>query len=228
MQGSNGVAIPAGATAVIEVTALKRSENANDNIEMEFAVKSIAFNGKTYAVNSTVTSAQVDKVRNGDASNDAKKVATGAVIGAIAGQIFGHHTKSTVIGAAVGLISNSVYEKTLTERVFLYYELLAGGLRLAARSGFLVRIRAAGRGPTAASSRQAVCSSLGLVISRDLSAVINPHTGADKTQHDGRGDPDFRADEPTGITADRRTDESKQFPHIKLTTSQRRRHQPYI
>jgi YmgG-like glycine-zipper protein len=108
VQGSNGVAIPAGATAVIELTSLKRSENANDNIEMEFVVRSIAFNGKTYPVNSTVTSAQVEKVRNGDASNDAKKVATGAVIGAIAGQIFGHRTKSTVIGAATGAAAGAV------------------------------------------------------------------------------------------------------------------------
>jgi hypothetical protein len=108
VQGSNGVAIPAGATAVIEVTSLKRSENANDNITMEFVVRSIAFNGTTYPVSSTVTSAQVDKVRNGDASNDARKVATGAVIGAIAGQIFGHHTKSTVIGAATGAAAGAV------------------------------------------------------------------------------------------------------------------------
>src|ERR1700687_1684515 len=108
VQGSNGVAIPAGATAVIEVTALKRSENANDNIAMEFVVRSIAFNGTTYPVSSTGTSAQVDKVRNGDASNDARKVATGAVIGAIAGQIFGHHTKSTVIGAATGAAAGAV------------------------------------------------------------------------------------------------------------------------
>ena len=108
VQGSNGVAIPAGATAVIEVTSLKRSENANDNITMEFVVRSIAFNGTTYPVTSTVTSAQVDKVRNGDASNDAKKVATGAIIGAIAGQIFGHHTKSTVIGAATGAAAGAV------------------------------------------------------------------------------------------------------------------------
>ena len=108
VQGSNGVAIPAGATAVIELTGLKRSENANDNIQMEFVVKSIAFNGKTYAVNSTVTSAQVEKVRNGDASNDGKKVATGAIIGAIAGQIFGHKTKSTVIGAATGAAAGAV------------------------------------------------------------------------------------------------------------------------
>ena len=108
VQGSNGVAIPAGATAVIELTSLKRSENANDNIEMEFVVKSIAFNGTTYPVNSSVTSAQVEKVRNGDASNDGKKVATGAVVGAIIGQIFGHKTKSTVIGAATGAAAGAV------------------------------------------------------------------------------------------------------------------------
>lgn len=108
VQGSNGVSIPAGATAVIELTSLKRSENANDNVEMEFVVRSIAFNGKTYPVNSSVTSAQVDKVRNGDASSDGRKVATGAIIGAIAGQIFGHHTKSTVIGAATGAAAGAV------------------------------------------------------------------------------------------------------------------------
>jgi hypothetical protein len=108
VQGSNGVAIPAGATATIELTSLKRSENANDNIAMEFRVVSIAFNGKSYPVNSDVTAAQVEKVRNGDASNDARKVATGAVIGAIAGQIFGHKTKSTVIGAATGAAAGAV------------------------------------------------------------------------------------------------------------------------
>jgi YMGG-like Gly-zipper len=108
VEGSNGVAIPAGATAVIELTSLKRSENANDNIEMEFVVRSITFNGTTYPVNAAVTSAQVDKVRNGDASNDGKKVATGAIIGAIAGQIFGHKTKSTVIGAATGAAAGAV------------------------------------------------------------------------------------------------------------------------
>jgi hypothetical protein len=108
VQGSNGVSIPAGATAVIEITALKRSENANDNIVMEFAVRSIAFNGKSYPITSTVTSAQVEKVRNGDASSDGKKVATGAIIGAIAGQIFGHKTKSTVIGAATGAAAGAV------------------------------------------------------------------------------------------------------------------------
>jgi hypothetical protein len=108
VQGSNGVSIPAGATAVIELTSLKRSENANDNITMEFVVRSIAFNGTTYPVNADVTAAQVEKVRNGEASNDGRKVATGAVIGAIAGQILGRKTKSTVIGAATGAAAGAV------------------------------------------------------------------------------------------------------------------------
>ncbi len=108
VQGSNGASIPAGATAVIEVTSVKRSNNANDNIVFEFVVRSIAFNGKTYPVSSTVTYAQVDKVRDASTSDDVKKVATGAVIGAIAGQIFGKKTKSTVIGAATGAAAGAV------------------------------------------------------------------------------------------------------------------------
>ncbi|HEU4748225.1 MAG TPA: hypothetical protein VFS56_06960 [Gemmatimonadaceae bacterium] len=108
VHGSNGVSIPAGATAVIEITSAKRSNNANDGIELEFAVRSIAFNGKTYPVTSTITYAQVDKVRDGNTSDDARKVATGAVIGAIAGQILGKRTKSTVIGAATGAAAGAV------------------------------------------------------------------------------------------------------------------------
>ena len=44
--GSNGATIPAGATVNMTVTALKRSENANDKIVMEFAVNSVSFEGR--------------------------------------------------------------------------------------------------------------------------------------------------------------------------------------
>ena len=98
--GSNGVVIPAGATAVLEVTKLKRSENTNDNIEMGFAVRTISFGGNTYNVDADVTSAAVDRVRSSTKSNDAKKVVGGAVIGAVIGQVIGKDTKGTVIGAA--------------------------------------------------------------------------------------------------------------------------------
>ncbi len=114
IQGSNGVTIPAGATVVLEITAVKRSTGPNDNIEIEMVPRSIGINGKAYPMNSTVTYAQVDKVRDATRGDDARKVATGAAIGAIAGQIFGHHTKSTVIGAAAGAAAGAIAASVTT------------------------------------------------------------------------------------------------------------------
>ena len=100
--GSNGATIPAGATVSLEVTQLKRSENANDKIVMEFAVRSVSFGGRTYQVNGSVANADVERVRNQPRDKDVQKVVGGAVLGAIAGQIMGKNTKSTVVGAAAG------------------------------------------------------------------------------------------------------------------------------
>jgi len=100
VQGSNGAVIPAGSSAVVEITSLKRSERANDNIEIGLRVESIMFNGKTYPVTSEVSYAQIERVRGeSNAGSDAVK---GAAIGAVLGQILGHRTKSTIIGAAGG------------------------------------------------------------------------------------------------------------------------------
>lgn len=99
---SNGATIPAGATATVAVTQLKRSENANDNVVMGFDVKSITYGGKTYPIDATTSYAKVDKVRNQPKGKDAQKVATGAAVGAILGQVIGKNTKGTVIGGAVG------------------------------------------------------------------------------------------------------------------------------
>jgi hypothetical protein len=102
VSGSNGAVIPAGATANVEVTELKRSENANDNVVMGFRVVSVSFGGHTYPVSATTSYAQVSKVKNQPKGKDVQKVVGGAAIGAIAGQILGRSTKATVIGGAVG------------------------------------------------------------------------------------------------------------------------------
>ena len=94
--------IPAGAVASVEVTELKRSENANDNVVMGFRVISVTYGGHTYPVSANTTYAQVNKVKNQPKSKDVQKVVGGAAIGAIAGQILGKSTKATVIGAAAG------------------------------------------------------------------------------------------------------------------------------
>lgn len=100
--GSNGAVIPAGATATVEVTELKRSENVNDNVVMGFRVVSVNFGGHTYPISATTSYADVSKVKNQPKSKDVQKVIGGAAIGAIAGQILGKSTKATVIGGAVG------------------------------------------------------------------------------------------------------------------------------
>ncbi len=100
--GSNGATIPAGATATIEITELKRSENANDNVVMGFRVVSVSFGGKTYPVAATTNYARVEKVRNQPKDKDVQKVVGGAAVGAIIGQVLGKSTKGTVIGAAAG------------------------------------------------------------------------------------------------------------------------------
>lgn len=100
--GSNGATIPAGANATIEITELKRSENANDNVVMGFRVVSVSFGGKTYPVDATTQYARVEKVRNQPKDKDVQKVIGGAAVGAIIGQVLGKSTKGTVIGAAAG------------------------------------------------------------------------------------------------------------------------------
>jgi len=100
--GENGAVIPAGATVNLTVTQLKRSENANDKIVMEFAVNSVTFGGKNYPIEATVQSATVERIKDQPKSKDVQKVAIGAAAGAIAGRIFGKSTKATVIGGAAG------------------------------------------------------------------------------------------------------------------------------
>jgi hypothetical protein len=102
VSGSNGAVIPAGATVNLTVTRLKRSENSNDPIVMEFAVNSVTFNGKTYPIDAVVASATVDRVKDQPQSKDIQKVAIGAAAGAIAGKILGKSTKGAIIGGAAG------------------------------------------------------------------------------------------------------------------------------
>lgn len=102
VSGSNGAVIPAGASVSLEVTRAKRSENSNDPIVMEFRVLSVSFGGRSYPLDASVASADVDRVRNQPKSKDVQKVVGGAVAGAVLGQILGKNTKSTVIGAAAG------------------------------------------------------------------------------------------------------------------------------
>jgi hypothetical protein len=102
VMGSNGAVIPAGSKAVVQVTSVDKSANANDPATIGLLVQQIVIDGKAYPVDATIASAQVERERTTSTGNDAKKVIGGAVAGAILGRILGKDTKSTVIGAATG------------------------------------------------------------------------------------------------------------------------------
>jgi outer membrane lipoprotein SlyB len=86
----------------VEITELKRSENANDNVVMGLRVLSFSFGGKTYPVAATTSYARVEKIRNQPKNKDVQKVVGGAAVGAIIGQVLGKSTKGAIIGAAAG------------------------------------------------------------------------------------------------------------------------------
>jgi hypothetical protein len=91
-----------GATAVVQVTSVERSENVNDPARLGLVVQSVRFNGKTYPIDASITSVATETARESTRGDDAKKVIGGAIAGAVIGQILGKDTKSTVIGAATG------------------------------------------------------------------------------------------------------------------------------
>ena len=84
------------------ITALKRSENVKDPIDMGFRVESVTFAGQTYAMSATVTAEAIDHVRNEPTSKDVQKVVGGALVGAIAGKLIGKSTTGAVVGGAAG------------------------------------------------------------------------------------------------------------------------------
>lgn len=97
-----GARIPRGAMVTMKITQLKRSEHTGDNIVMAFDVVNIRWGGKVYPISGNLSNVAIARVRNEPKSADVKKVLGGAAIGAIAGQVLGKNTKSTVIGAAAG------------------------------------------------------------------------------------------------------------------------------
>ncbi len=102
LKASDGSTIASGSRAVLEITQLKRSEEAGDPITMGFRVTSVAHAGRVFFVNAPAHSASIARVRNQPRTPDATKVAAGAALGAAVGQAVGKDTKSAVTGAAAG------------------------------------------------------------------------------------------------------------------------------
>lgn len=113
---TNGVTIPAGSEVTLEVVESARGQNGRDNVKLAFKPVSITVRGRTSDLTADVTrvaALEYDRVQSN--TTQAGKVAAGAAVGAIAGQVLGRDTKSTVAGAAVGAAAGGVVAAATTD-----------------------------------------------------------------------------------------------------------------
>lgn len=105
--GRNGASIPSGATVVLEVASVDRSDPIEQS-RITFRVRSVDVNGEPQPVSGDVAVlGTMDRVQTAG-GNDRTKVIGGAVAGAVLGRILGRSTKATVIGAAAGAAAGTV------------------------------------------------------------------------------------------------------------------------
>ncbi len=137
--GSNGVVIPAGATAVLEVTSLARSEQAGENMSIGLGVRSLMYEGKSYPLDGQIIDVQTEKVRS-QGGTDAAKVLGGAAVGGIAGNVLGgRKAKGTIIGAAAGAAAGAI----LANQTSKYDACIPSGSRMTVRLDSPMSVQAA-------------------------------------------------------------------------------------
>ncbi|HEX2722191.1 MAG TPA: hypothetical protein VHM24_04690 [Gemmatimonadaceae bacterium] len=96
--------IPKGTLVSGQITSIMPYRKKGDAIK--FRIDSMTLAGRTYSVASEVTRVELDKVRTG--RNSAGKVAAAAGVGAVLGQVLGRDARSTIIGAAGGVMAGAV------------------------------------------------------------------------------------------------------------------------
>lgn len=113
---TNGATIPAGSEVTLEVVESARGENSRDKVKLAFKPVAITVRGTSGALAADVTQvAALEYERVQSTGTQAGKVAAGAAVGAIAGQVMGRDTKSTVAGAAIGAAAGGVVAAATTD-----------------------------------------------------------------------------------------------------------------
>ena len=100
------VVIPAGSPVDIEITRIAPSDAGHPSAEgtLELTVRSITVNGTAHDVGAVVSSVPHIMKGRGITKGQGTDVAVGAAVGALAGQLIGKNTRSTVVGGAVGAV----------------------------------------------------------------------------------------------------------------------------
>jgi hypothetical protein len=123
MNGSNGAVVPSGATVHLEIAKVAPMTDSTKGV-ITFRLASIEFEGRTWqAAGSAAPVSDPERTRTTTTGSDVKKVAGGAFIGAVLGQIIGRDRKSTVVGAAAGAaagtavaVATGKYEACIAEK----------------------------------------------------------------------------------------------------------------
>ena len=103
---SGRVIIPAGSPVDVEISAISPSNPGDTRGEgvIELTVASVTVNGHRHDQGARVSNVPHIMKGRGVTKGQGEDVAVGAAVGALAGQLLGKNTKSTVIGGAVGAV----------------------------------------------------------------------------------------------------------------------------
>lgn len=106
MDSKGRVVIPAGSPVALEITKISPSEPGDLKGEgtLELTVTSVTVGGTPHDERTVVESVPHTMKGRGVTKGEAEDVGVGAAVGALAGQLIGKNTRSTVIGGAVGAV----------------------------------------------------------------------------------------------------------------------------
>jgi hypothetical protein len=102
------VVIPAGSTATLRIEQLEPgSDQVRPEGRLSLVVSSVTVNGQEYQVAASLEPVPHHLQGRGVTTDEAARVGAGTAIGALAGQVIGKNTKSTVIGGAIGAVAGT-------------------------------------------------------------------------------------------------------------------------
>lgn len=105
---AGNVIIPAGSTVTLSIAELETgSDHTNAQGKLRLEVTAVTINDRTYPVSADLETVPHHMQGRGITGADAARIGGGTVIGAVAGQVIGKNTKSTVIGGAVGAVAGT-------------------------------------------------------------------------------------------------------------------------
>lgn len=103
-----GVVIPAGSAVTLTIVQLEPgSDQVRPEGRLSLDVSSITVNGTAYPLAANLEPVAHHLQGRGVTSDEAARMGAGTAIGALAGQMIGKNTRSTVIGGAVGAVAGT-------------------------------------------------------------------------------------------------------------------------